>query len=251
MVRGKGRRQRDRLLPQPNAKWGNVFGLFPRKHYPSAGHGVLLSRPMYRREQQQPNKPTIHPAQNMKPPPAQPHQMTSTPLPSSIDPMTPATLQPDPLRPVTGEQGITIPELEGIGRLSPDAYAIANVLSGSLSRFADRLELLHAEAILQRQREDEAARLRNEQLIRTLYQIAHSQIVGNALIPTTSLQSKHPGDSAAERAEGIADVAEAITEPPFHDWIKEQEDREKVLTEAAKGVKDSMEALITAKGGAR
>jgi hypothetical protein len=178
-----------------------------------------------------------------------------TPKPS-IKPMSPQTLQPETLHPVTGNpatgsQGITLPELEGIGRLSPDAYAVAQVISSSLARFADRLELLQAEVILQRQREDEAARLRNDQLMRTLYQIAHSQIVGNALIPTTSTQCKHPGDFAAKRAEGIADYASLITEPPFNEWIKEQAEREQVLTEAAKGVKESMEALISSKGGAK
>ena len=140
---------------------------------------------------------------------------TSTPYP-----MNPVPLQPEPLFPVTGEQGITIPELEGISRLSTDAFAVAQVISGSLSRFADRLELLHAEAALERIRAEEAADIRQEELIHHLHQISHFIIQGQALISSNE-DRRFPTEAAAMRADGIAAYAQIGVEPAF-DWNKQE-----------------------------
>jgi hypothetical protein len=134
--------------------------------------------------------------------------------------MTPATLQPHSLQPVTGKQGITIPELEGIGRLTPDAYAIAQVISGSLGRLADRLELLQAEAALEKIKAEEAAELRHHELLHALHQCSHFMLVGQSLVAANEGR-RFPSEAASLRADGLASYAQATTEPIFDGAITE------------------------------
>jgi len=170
--------------------------------------------------------------------------MTSNP---SIDPLTPATIQPEP---ETGEQGITIPELEGIGRLSPDAYAIANVLSGSLSRFAERLELLHAEATLERIKMEEAAELRHHELLHSLHQCFHFLIVGQSLVAAGE-KSRFPSETACLRADGLADHAQITTEGMFEGAIREFNAQRKGWEASREEVKAKLSALIASKRGTK
>lgn len=174
-----------------------------------------------------------------------PEKMKS-PSTSTPEPMKPVPLQPEPLSPVTGEQGITIPELEGIGRLSPDAFAVAQVISGSLSRFADRLELLHAESALERIRAEEAADLRHDELLHSLHLASHFLIQGQALISSNESR-RFPTEAASLRADGIASYAQCGVEPGFHEAMDEYSSNHKRLVTAREAEKSRLEGILASK----
>jgi len=169
--------------------------------------------------------------------------MTSTP---SIDSMTPATNQPEPLCPVTGEKGITIPELEGIPSLSPDAYAVAQVISSSLSRFADRLELLHAESTLERIKMEEAAELRHHELLHAFHQCSNFLVQGHALIFSNEGQ-RFPSEAASLWADGVVDSAQLGTEPLFNKETLQYQSERKRLVAAREEEKMRLKGIIASK----
>lgn len=171
------------------------------------------------------------------------------PSTSTPEPMNPVPLQPEPIAPLypaTGEQGITIPELEGIGRLSPDAYAVAQVLSGSLGRLADRLELLHAESALERIRAEEAADLRHYELLHALHQASHFLIQGHALVFSNESR-RFPSEAASLRADGIASYAQAGTEPDFVQAIQEYRSNHKRRVTSREAEKSRLEGILASR----